>query len=94
VTEEDEIIIAHGASLDEIAHDIRSKELRRCLKELSTEDPKNYATVQLHVPTPDGDIAILTKPSVPPVEGATEICDGELTIAGMPIAVTAYRLPA
>jgi len=88
----EELILVHGADFPGMAQDIRSKEIRRKLKELSTNDGKNYATVKKSVPTPATGIVILPAPAVGP-DGSKKICDGELTVGGQAIKVTAFRLP-
>lgn len=93
----DELMDAPGADLDAIAAHIHSCELQRQLKTtsgaLSTNDGKNYATLEYTSRSPRRPIVILPSPAVPP-GGATKISDGELTITpGGKIKVTAFRLP-
>jgi hypothetical protein len=87
----DQLMVAEGATLGEIAKHIHSCELRRKLKSLSTNDETNYAMLERPSASPRKGIEILAAPAVGP-KGSTKICDGELTIGGAQINVTAYRL--
>jgi hypothetical protein len=87
----DQLIDAPGATLDAIARHIYDSELHRTLKGLSTNGGKNYATLDVPAPTPETGIVILPAPAVGP-PGSTKICDGTLTVGGVAIKVTAFRL--
>jgi hypothetical protein len=78
-----------GQDLDEIATEIHDAELAIALKDLGTEDGKNYAIHEDPADTPEGGIKIVVRPGVWPGE---KICDGTLTIGGEEIEVTAFRL--
>jgi|GraSoiStandDraft_51_1057287.scaffolds.fasta_scaffold437097_1 hypothetical protein len=87
----DQLIVALGDTLDEIAQNIHDGELMRKLKGLSTNDGTNYATLERPTRSPRRAIKILPAPAVGP-DGSTKICDGKLTIGGNEIAVSAFRL--
>jgi hypothetical protein len=87
----DKIIELHKTNLPDLAKEARQVELLRVLKDLQTNGGKNYAIYEDPDFTPDTGIAILPAPAVSP-QGATKICDGKLTLAGVPIKVTAFRL--
>ena len=89
----DKLYVLPGATLPTIAKNARHIELRRRLKDLSTDQGKNYGLYELSVAAPDTSIAILPSPAVAP-NGSTTICNGHLTIGGKRIAVTAFRLSA
>jgi hypothetical protein len=82
-----------GQTLDEIGDEIHEAELEIQLQDLKTNQGNNYAIHEDPADTPEGGIKILPKPAVGPID-STKICDGKLTIGGIPIDVTAYRLPA
>jgi hypothetical protein len=81
-----------GKTLPDIADEIHNAELAIALEGLTTNGGKNYAEHTDPADTPETGIDIRSKASVPP-KGASKICDGKLTISGVAIDVTAYRLP-
>ena len=87
----DQLIEAPGSTLDEIADHIHSCELRRKLNGLSTNDGKNYATLQKPSATPAKAIKIVAAGAAGPPR-STKICDGKLKVNGTIIDVTAFRL--
>ncbi|TMJ11309.1 MAG: hypothetical protein E6G94_16325 [Alphaproteobacteria bacterium] len=87
----DTIILMHASNLPGIAKEAHQHELLRTLAGLQTNSGKNYAIYSDPDFTPTAGIVILPFPSVGPA-GSTKICDGELTIGGNRVKVTAYRL--
>jgi hypothetical protein len=86
-----------GNTLERIERNVNNAELHRQLKNdgdrpcLSTNGGKNFALFEIDVDTPDTELVILPAPAVPPTD-SKKICDGTLTIGGLPIKVTAFRL--
>ena len=81
-----------GTTLPAIADEIHGAELAIRLSRLGTgEGGKNYALHTDPAPTPKKGIVILPSPAVGPAN-STKICDGKLTVSGVVMLVTAFRL--
>lgn len=86
-------VFLKNKTLPGMANEAHKLELACSLKALQTADGKNRAVFKRDGTIPDGELAFLPSPAVGPAD-STKICDGNLTVGGNAIAVTAFRLPA